>query len=69
MEKEEKIKNIKFIKGFSKISIKKACNEEGVKTQNLYTLKTTPEKIERIKKYIDKEINKLYEVYDETDSL
>lgn len=65
----EKIKNIEFIKDFNKITVKKACDVEGVKRQNLYSLKTTPEKIERIKKYIDKEINKLYEVYNERDSL
>lgn len=68
-EKKEKIKNVEFIKGFNKITVRKACEVEGVKNQNLYSLKTTPEKIARIKKYIDSEINKLYEVYNERDSL
>ena len=61
----DKLKNVKFLKSFSKITISGACKEENVKQQNLYYLKTTPEKIERIKKNIDRKIKELYEEYNE----
>lgn len=61
----DKLKNIEFLKDFSKITIKGACREENVTQQNVYTLKTTPEKIERIKKNIDRKIKELYEEYNE----
>jgi len=61
----EKLKNVQFLKDFSKITIKKACEEENVKRSNLYKLSTTPEKIQRIKDNIDRRLKELYEEYDE----
>ena len=62
---EEKLKNIEFIKNFNKITVRGACKEENVKTPNLYTMTTTPEKIALIKQNIDRKIKKLYEDYNE----
>lgn len=69
MDKEDKLKNVEFLKGFSNITVAKACREENVKTSNLYTLQASRESIERIKNNIDKKIKDLYEDYNESSPL
>jgi len=64
--KEEKLKNIKFIKDFSKITVVKACSEEHIKTSNLYTLHISKENLERIKNNIDNKIKELYKDYEDS---
>lgn len=68
-DKENKLKNVQFLKDFNKITVTKACIEENVKDSNLYTLKASKESIQRIKDNIDRKIKELYEVYDEDSSL
>lgn len=57
----DKLKNIEFIKDFSKITVSSACREENVKKSNLYKMTTTPEKIQRIRENIEKRIKALYD--------
>lgn len=68
-DKDDKLKNVQFLKDFNKITIKKACDEEGVYDSNLYTLKASRESIERVKNNIDKRIKELYEEYNEDSTL
>lgn len=68
-DKDEKLKNVEFIKDFNKITVTRACKEENVKDANLYTLKASLESIKRIKENIDKRIKELYEAYDEKNPL
>ena len=60
---------LKFIKDFQNIHITNICEEEHVKTSNLYTLKVSQEKMNNIKNNIDNKIKKLYEVDNETNTL
>lgn len=68
-DREEKIKNVEFIKDFNKITVAKACIEENVKDANLYTLKASLESIKRIRSNIDRKIKELYEVHNEDNTL
>ena len=68
-DKEEKLKNVQFLKDFNKITVKSACTEENVRDSNLYTLKASKESIQRIKDNIDRRIKELYEDYNEDSSL
>lgn len=68
-DKENKMKNVQFLKDFNKITVIRACKEENVRDSNLYTLKASKESIQRIKDNIDKRIKELYEVYNEDNSL
>lgn len=43
------MKDIEFIKRFSKISIRGACDKHGVKENNLWADKAADEKIEKVK--------------------
>lgn len=45
-------KDLKFIKDFSKITIKKACKETGVNISNMWTGKTKDAKIRLVRDYI-----------------
>lgn len=65
----EKLRDIQFIKNFSKITVRGACKEENVKSPNLYTLEISKENLKRVKENIDRKIKDLYKDYDETDSL
>lgn len=65
----DKLKNLTFIKDFSKITVVKACKEEKIKTNNLYTLHVSKEKLQRLKDNIDNKIKELYEAYNENSSL
>lgn len=68
-DKENKMKNVQFLKDFNKITVIRACKEENVRDSNLYTLKASKESIQRIKDNIDKRIKELYEGYNENSSL
>lgn len=68
-DKDDKLKNVEFLKNFNKITIKKACNEEGVYDSNLYTLKASRESIQRVRDNIDRRIRELYEVENEDSTL
>ena len=67
--KKDKLKDLQFLKNFSKITIKGACKEENIKKNNVYTLKISKENLNRIKANIDNKINKLYEEYNENSTL
>lgn len=68
-DNDDKLKNVQFLKNFNKITIKKACNEEGVYDSNLYTLKASRESIQRVRDNIDRRIRELYEVENEDSAL
>lgn len=55
-----KEKDLKFIKNFSKITIKKVCENINVAKQNIFNEKASEKTIERVKEEIEKEIAKLY---------
>lgn len=63
MSKKDKLKNIKFLKNFNKITVSKACEEEQIDRSNLYSMKTSSENIQRIKNNIDNKIKDLYKDY------
>ena len=48
-----------FIKKFSKITIKKACDSAGVNSSNLHNGITTDENIKKVKNEIEKMIKEL----------
>lgn len=52
-------KDMEFIKKFSKITIKKACENAGVNSSNLHNGITTEENIKKVKEEIEKMINDL----------
>ena len=58
---KDKLKNVEFIKNFSKITVIGACREEHVEKSNLYKLTASKESIQRIKDNIDRKIKFLYE--------
>lgn len=64
----DKLKNIEFIKDFSKITVKKACEEEHVQRGDLYTLRASSEKIQRIKDNIRLRLKELESKYDSKDN-
>ena len=66
---DDKIKDVKFIRGFNKITLKKICNEEKVDRNNFYKLEVSKEKIHNMKLNIDKKLKELYEDYDAESTL
>lgn len=58
MEKKEKV--VKFIKGFSRITITAICKELGITVQNVVTGRTSIEKLEQVKEKIQEEYAKLF---------
>ena len=63
MSKKDKLKDIKFLKDFNKITVSKACEEERINRSNLYSMKTSSDNIKRIKNNIDNKIKDLYKDY------
>lgn len=55
------MKDIEFIKNFSKITLKKICELEGINPSNLLAGRCSLKKEHRIKARIEYEILKLYE--------
>ena len=54
------MKDIDYIKNFSKISIKKACENVKVNRANVLNNKTTKENIRKVREEIESSIAKLY---------
>lgn len=54
------IKELKFIKGFSKISVSKACRKLNICRENVLNGTTTKENIIKVKEELESEIAKLY---------
>lgn len=52
--------DLKFIKGFSKITVTHACRVESVTRQNLLNGKTTRENERKVRERLESEIAKLY---------
>ena len=50
-----------YLKLFSKISISKICNELEIDKSNLYHLRISEEKMQKVVNNIDKKIQELYE--------
>lgn len=65
---DDKIKNYKFIKDFSKITVTKICKDLDINRQNVFTNKASSENIAKVKNEIDNKIKDLYNG-DKTDSL
>lgn len=63
MNIDQRKKNCDFIKGFTKISVKKICDDAKVNYANLVTYRASAEKTKLIKNMIKEEFNKL-EKYD-----
>lgn len=59
--KDDKLKDLEFIKSFSRITVKKACEEEKIKMNNVYSLNISKENLQRIRKNIENKIKKLEE--------
>lgn len=55
-----KEKNYKFIRNFSKITIKGICEKLGIERQNIVAGTAKEEKIEKVKEELEREIAKLY---------
>lgn len=51
---------LKFIKGFTKITLKKVCKKAKVDYSNLYKGEVSKENLERIKILLEEEISNLY---------
>ena len=66
--KNEKMKDIIFIKTITNVNIRGVCSEENVKPQNFYKLKVSAEKLHNIKNNIDKKIKEAYIEYDKDTS-
>jgi hypothetical protein len=58
--------DLKYIKKFSKITISRACKELNVDVANLSNGKTTKENEKRVRKYLERELAKIY--LEETDT-
>lgn len=52
--------DLEFIKKFSKITIKKVCEENGVKPNNLWTGSISKNKLSIIRKAIEAEVGNIY---------
>lgn len=52
--------DLKYIKKFSKITISRACKELNVDVANLSNGKTTKENEKRVRKYLERELAKIY---------
>ena len=52
--------DLEYIKQFSKITIKKVCDEENINISNLYNGRISENKLKKVKKRIEHEIAKLY---------
>lgn len=67
------IEDFKFIRGFSKITIKNIANKLNISRQAISSGETTDENLKKVRKEIEKEIAKLYlegeEDVKKTDSL
>lgn len=59
-EIKRKEENHNFIRKFSKITIDGICKKVGVARQNVFLGTARADKIEKVKKEIEKEIAKLY---------
>lgn len=55
-----KEKNLKYIKGFSKISVGSICEKLKISRSNVYNGRTSDENLEKVKEQIESEIAKLY---------
>lgn len=51
--------DLEYIKKFSKITIKKICEENNIRPSNLWSGKVSPRKVHKIRKAIDAELGKL----------
>lgn len=60
MEKQDKEKDLKFIKDFSGLQLKDILESVNVDRSNLYKGKISAEKMKLVRKEIDKRIIKLY---------
>lgn len=66
---DDKLKYVKFINDFKDVRFYEICKEEKVSPQNYYKMEISKEKLENIKKNIDRKITKLYEDYNENSTL
>lgn len=57
---EEKEKNLKFIKNFSKIKVTTICKKLLIDRQNVLNGKTTSKNLKNVKEEIESEFAKLY---------
>lgn len=57
---KEMSEDLKYIKKFSKITISRACKELNVDVANLSNGKTTKENEKRVRKYLERELAKIY---------
>lgn len=53
------MKDLEFIRKFSKITVKDACKENGVNSSNLYAGRCSDEKVHFVRQYIEARIAKL----------
>lgn len=53
------MKDLDFIRKFSKITVKDACKENGVNSSNLYAGRCSDEKVHIVRQYIEARIAKL----------
>lgn len=53
------MKDLDFIRKFSKITVKDACKENGVNSSNLYADRCSDEKVHVVRQYIEARIAKL----------
>lgn len=53
-------KDLKFIKGFSKISVSKACRKLNICRENVLNGTTSKDNITKVKEELESEIAKLY---------
>ena len=54
------MKDLDYIKQFSKISITKACNQVKVDRTNVLNNKASKEKIKKVREELESEVAKLY---------
>ena len=66
--KTEKEKDLTFIKTITNITVKGLCSDEHIDRVNVYTMKTSKEKLHNIKENIDKKIKDAYIEYGENNS-
>ena len=53
------MKDLDFIRKFSKITVKDACKENGVNSSNLYAGRCSDKKVHVVRQYIEAKIAKL----------
>ena len=54
------MKDLEYIKKFSKISITKVCKELGINRGNLLSGRTTPENIKKVRDELERKVSKIY---------